>query len=296
MEFKIITDLSALPQIIETNAEELKTWLTEKMEHYNALVVTPDTIRAARDDKAALNKLRSALEERRKEVKRQCMAPYEAFEQKYKELLALIDAPIASIDSQVKSFEEQELQEKYKKIRLYFDEITKDIDFRIDLDRVVDPKWRNKTNSIEKICRKLFDDVERIKADRRELVEYYTGSPHYTAIMDCYMQGYDKACALAYAAALIQQEQRQRALQPPVSEPEARARAEQVSPNAPQTAQRSADITQYPEDVPLPEQVPPAPDQPRITGMFRVTGTKSQIIALRDFMRQNQIQFEVVKQ
>lgn len=272
MEFKIITDLSVLPQIIETNAEELKAWLGEKMEHYNALVVTPDTIRAARDDKAALNKLRTALEERRKEVKRQCMAPYDAFEQKYKELLALIDAPIASIDSQVRAFEEQEQQEKYRKIRQYFEEITKELDFRIDLDRILDPKWKNKTNSIEKICRKLFDDVERIRADRRELVEYYTDSPHYTTVMDCYMQGYDKACALAYAAALIQQEQReqaQRALQQPVSEPEARARAEQV---------------------------PPAQDEPRITGMFRVTGTKSQIIALRDFMRQNQIQFEVVKQ
>ena len=242
------------------------------MEHYNALVVTPDTIRAARDDKAALNKLRTALEERRKEVKRQCMAPYEAFEQKYKELLALIDAPIASIDSQVRAFEEQEQQEKYGKIRQYFEEITKELDFRIDLDRILDPKWKNKTNSIEKICRKLFDDVERIRADRRELVEYYTDSPHYTAVMDCYMQGYDKACALAYAAALIQQE--------------ARARAEQDAAAVP--------------DRPAPEppvQNPVQPqNEPKIIGMFRVTGTRSQIIALRDFMRQNQIQFEVVKQ
>ncbi len=272
MEFKIITDLSVLPQIIETNAKELKEWLTDKMDHYNALVVTPDTIRAARDDKAALNKLRTALEERRKEVKRQCMAPYEAFEQKYKELLALIDAPIASIDTQVRAFEEQEQQEKYGKIRQYFEEITKELDFRIDLDRILDPKWKNKTNSIEKICRKLFDDVERIRADRRELVEYYTDSPHYTAVMDCYMQGYDKACALAYAAALIQQE--------------ARARAEQDAAAVP--------------DRPAPEppvQNPVQPqNEPKITGMFRVTGTRSQIIALRDFMRKNQITFEIVKE
>ena len=120
MEFKIITDLSVLPQVIETNSEELKAWLTEKVKSYNALVVTPDTIKAAKDDKAALNKLRTALEERRKEVKKQCMAPYEDFERKYKELLALIDAPIASIDTQIKALDEQEQQEKYNRLKDYF--------------------------------------------------------------------------------------------------------------------------------------------------------------------------------
>ena len=84
MEFKIITDLSVLPQVIETNGEELKAWLTEKVQSYKSIVVTPETIKAAKDDKAKLTKLRTALEERRKEVKRQCMAPYEDFERKYK--------------------------------------------------------------------------------------------------------------------------------------------------------------------------------------------------------------------
>ena len=70
MEFKIITDLSVLPQVIETNGEELKAWLSEKLTQYNDIVVTPETIKAAKDDKAKLTKLRTALEERRKEVKR----------------------------------------------------------------------------------------------------------------------------------------------------------------------------------------------------------------------------------
>jgi hypothetical protein len=282
MEFKIITDLSVLPQVIETNGEELKAWLSEKLTQYNDIVVTPETIKAAKDDKAKLTKLRAALEERRKEVKRQCMAPYEDFERKYKELLALIDEPIGKIDTQIKALDEQEQQEKFTKIGQYFQEITKDLGFSLVLDKIIDPKWRNKTNPIEKICNALFERVEGIRADYAELQEYYSDSPHYTAIMNTYMQGYDKACALAYAAALIQQEQRrqeaQRAAQQPVSEPE---------PTPP------------PEYEPTPE--PPVQESvqpqnaPLITGTFRVTGTKAQIIALRNFMRTNQIQFEIVK-
>ena len=63
MEFKIITDLSALPQVIETNGEELKAWLTDKVQAYKAIVVTPDTVREAKEDKAKLTKLRAALED-----------------------------------------------------------------------------------------------------------------------------------------------------------------------------------------------------------------------------------------
>ena len=137
-----------------------------------------------------------------------------------------------------------------------------------------------KEDALEK---EIWDTLCRIKADVEELNSYYTGSPHYTAIMNTYVQGYDKACALAYAAALIQQEQRrqeaQRAAQQPVREPE---------PTPPPVY----DPTPEP---PVQQPVQPQ-NEPRITGVFRVTGTKQQIIALRDFMRTNQITFEIVKE
>lgn len=272
-----------LPEIIENNGEEVKAWLSEVMQKYDGLVVTPESIKSAKEDKAKLNKLRTALEDRRKEVKRDYLAPYMAFEEKYKELLALIDKPIASIDTQIKALDEQEQQEKYTRIGQYFQEITKDLGFSLVLDKIIDPKWRNKTNPIEKVCNALLARVEDIRADYAELQEYYSDSPHYTAIMNTYMQGYDKACALAYAAALIQQEQRrqeaQRAAQQPVREPE---------PTPPPAYEPTP-------EPPVQEPVQPQ-NEPHITGVFRVTGTKQQIIALRDFMRANQIEFQIVKE
>ncbi len=282
MEFKIITDLSALPQVIETNGEELKAWLTEKVQSYNSIVVTPETIKAAKDDKAKLTKLRAALEERRKEVKRQCMAPYEDFERKYKELLALIDEPIGKIDTQIKALDEQEQQEKYNRLNGYFDNCmvsSLDVPIDVNFDRILNPKWKNKTMKEDALEKEIWDTLCRIKADVEELNSYYTGSPHYTAIMNTYVQGYDKACALAYAAALIQQEQRrqeaQRAAQAPVPTP--------------------PPVYEPTPEPPVQQPVQPQ-NEPRITGVFRVTGTKQQIIALRDFMRENQITFEIVKE
>lgn len=265
-----------LPEIIENNGDEVKAWLAEKMESYSGIVVTPDTIRAAKDDKAALNKLRAALEERRKEVKRDYLAPYQRFEEIYKELIALIDAPISSIDKQIKAFEEQELSEKYARIESYFNDCMAssiNVPIEVDFDRILNPKWKNKTMKESALQQEIYDTLCRIRDDVQELHDYYAESPHFTAIMNCYMQGYDKGCALAYAAALVQQEQRrqeqeaQRSAQQPVREPE----------------QPVYELSEEEQ-----EQL--------ITGTFRVTGTRAQIIALRDFMRNQKITFELVKE
>ena len=103
MEFIMSTDLTtALPKEIGFNFEELKAELAEKLDYYNNLVVTEDTIKEGKAEKAKLNKLREAVESKRKEIKKECMAPYTDFEAKVKELVAMIDAPVAAIDGQLK--------------------------------------------------------------------------------------------------------------------------------------------------------------------------------------------------
>lgn len=107
MEFVMSTDLNtALPKEIGFNFEELKAELSERLEYYNGLVVTETTIKEGKAERAKLSKLREAVEAKRKEVKRECMAPYTDFERKVKELVTIIDAPIAAIDGQIKAFDD----------------------------------------------------------------------------------------------------------------------------------------------------------------------------------------------
>lgn len=54
-----------LPEKILFNYEELKRELTEKVSHYETLVYTDDQIKEAKADKAALNKLKKALNDER---------------------------------------------------------------------------------------------------------------------------------------------------------------------------------------------------------------------------------------
>ena len=97
---------------IDWNYEEIKAEIAERMEYYSSLVYTEEQIKAAKTDRATLRKFIDALEARRKEIKAQCLEPYNAFEKQIKEVIALVNTPVALIDGQVKNFEDQKKAEK----------------------------------------------------------------------------------------------------------------------------------------------------------------------------------------
>lgn len=208
LEMKMTTDLqTALPAAIDFNFEELKAELTERLHHYNNLVVTEDAIKEAKADLANLRKLRDAIDTRRKEVKKQCMAPYDAFDKQVKELTSLIDAPVAAINGQVKTFEEQEKQKKYEEITATYDELVPDA-FKeiIPLQRILDQTWLNKTTSMKKIAEAIETRVSRTKVDLA-LIE--GANPKYmAAVRTKYIETLDVTTAMDYQDELAAAEER----------------------------------------------------------------------------------------
>lgn len=111
----------SFPEKIEFNFDELKNELQLRTEQYANLVYTEDQIKEAKTDRATLRKLVDALETERKRQKKECLKPYEEFEAKVKELVALVNKPVALIDSQVKAYEEKQKEEKRLKITELFE-------------------------------------------------------------------------------------------------------------------------------------------------------------------------------
>lgn len=151
MEFVMGNSLEAMPKTIDFNFEELKTQLASSLELYTGLVVTEDGIKSAKDDRAKLNKLREALETKRKEVKKECMAPYTDFEGKVKELVALIDQPIAAIDGQLKAYEEQRRAAKRADILAIYEETVGELRSLLPFEKLWKDGWYNTGVSMKKI-------------------------------------------------------------------------------------------------------------------------------------------------
>lgn len=198
MEMRMITDLNtALPAEIVFNFEELEAELKGRLHHYKTLVVTEDAIQEGKADLASLRKLREAIETRRKEVKKLCAQPYNAFEAKVKKLVTLIDEPITVIDNQVKEFARMEQQKKREEIEASYEELVPEsIRDIIPLERILDPKWLNKTTTMKAVNEAIEALVKRTNVD---MILIASVDPEYMAgVRAKYAETLDITAAMEY--------------------------------------------------------------------------------------------------
>ena len=234
LEFVMQTDLAtALPAVLEFNFEDLKKALAERMELYRGLVVTEDGIKAAKQDRADLNKLREAVEAKRKEVKKACMAPYTEFEGRVKELVQLVDAPIAAIDGQLKEYEEKRRAEKRAEIAAIYEETVGELKGILPFERLWRDEWYNTAWSMKKIREaivaaegKTASDLEVLSTVESEFAE---------AVRLKYLEALDLNAALAERARL-----QERAAKLREYEEQRRRAAEAEAANVPETERAEA--------------------------------------------------------
>lgn len=167
-----------------SNFDELKEALSAYLEEYRGASFTEESRGFAKAAVADLRKLKKAVNDRKIEVKKQYMHPYEEFEMKTKELLALIDGPIALIDSQVKEFDASRIEERRRLIRSIYGEKAGDLEGYAPLSRIYSGKWENSSMSAKKIGEEMEQallgirmDVESLKLMRVEpdIIDYALG-------------------------------------------------------------------------------------------------------------------------
>lgn len=150
---------------IITNTEELKTQLALKMSEYENAVFTEESKQIAKAELAGLRKLREAVEKRRKEIKAQCMAPYNDFEREVKELTAIIDKPIQLIDEQLKEMEAVRIQKRRADVKVLYEEVVEEFSEYLPLKDIYDKKWDLAGTTLKKIREELEQLVTKVLSE-----------------------------------------------------------------------------------------------------------------------------------
>ncbi len=153
---------------IEFNFEELKSRLVDEMKYYKGLIFSEDTKKEAKETVADLRKLKKDIRDKRIEVKKSFMHPYDEFEAQVKELDKLIDEPIAFINEQVEEFERKRVEERKKLIfEIYTGIIAEHETVRdyLPLQRIYDSKWENSTTTKKAIKEAITGHVEHVEKD-----------------------------------------------------------------------------------------------------------------------------------
>jgi len=271
MEFKVI---EKVPGKLVINYEELKAALSVELEKYKGLVVTENQITEAKSTRAKLNKVKAAIEDRRKELKKEYLKPYEIVEKQAKELVDMIDEASSNIANQIKEFEEKEKEAKKIEIanlwvKLGYNKIT--------VDKIWNEKWLNKTFALSKIKEEMQAQIDDIEGDLNAIKE---------------LCGEDKQKCLTLQSKYLRTLDFQQVLSEYNAETEAAKKiiAEEKAVKAEQEP-----ITVVSEEPQEEVEVQTEVQEAIYEIKFAVIGTEKQIKALSQFMFDNNIKFEILK-
>lgn len=151
--------------VIEQQLLSVKSAIEQRTQTALAMACTEDTVKEIKKERAALNAEFKALEDRRKNVKAQVMAPYEAFEAVYKECASDIykDAD-AKLKQRIDDVERTLKQEKANQVTAYFNEYRDSLG--LDFVSFSDAKIAVTLGvSMKKLKEAAKDFLDRVKSD-----------------------------------------------------------------------------------------------------------------------------------
>lgn len=204
-----------LPEAINFNFEELKTAITEKSEQYAKIVYTDDNIKAAKEDRADLNRLKKALNDERIRRQKEYMKPFDNFKAKIDEIMAIIDKPVLAIDKQIKEFEAIKQDEK----KMNIEEMFKNMLFPewMTVDQIWNQKWLNASTSMTAIESELLSFKNEVIRNCQTLA---TLPMHSHEAVITYQKTLDMAQALDKVHELIELEEAKKKMLAKEAEPD----------------------------------------------------------------------------
>ena len=262
--------------VIEQQLAQIKEQVTERVETVTSLVVTEDTVKAVKKARAELGAEFKSWEEKRKEVKKAVITPYEKFEEVYNDCISnsyktadkLLKQRIDEVENELKA-------KKAAEVQSYFEEYleSKNIDFITYEQAGINVTLSASLKSLKEQAKAFID---RIESDLK-LIETFTDLK--AEILVEYKKSLNVSDAITGVKARAKAVQEEQARQ----EAEAEKRAAE--------AQRVEAIkAAAPEVIAAPAEV--QPEEPKLTLRFTVKATKTKLRELKKFLDERKYEYE----
>jgi len=156
------------PEITVANEDELANAIKQYAKKYDGLVVTEETLADSKKARADLNKLSKALNDRRKEIKRNYNAPLKEFETKIKQWDSNLHNAMDGIDVGIHEMEEQQKADRIKKVQETIAEMAPN--YGVDVSEIeIKTGWLTKSISKKKLLDEIAGEMKFAK-DHHEKV------------------------------------------------------------------------------------------------------------------------------
>lgn len=266
--------------VIEQQLARIKQQVAERVETVTSLVVTEDTVKAVKKARAELGAEFKSWEEKRKEVKKAVITPYEKFEEVYNDCISnsyktadkLLKQRIDEVENELKA-------KKAAEVQSYFEEYlaSKSIDFITYEQAGINVTLSASLKGLKEQAKAFID---RIESDLK-LIETFTDLK--AEILVEYKKSLNVSDAITGVKARAKAVQEEQARQ--------EAEAEKRAAEAQRVEAIKAAIPEAPAAVEAPTEQTAAPEK-KFCIRFTVKGTKEQLIALKKFLNEGEYEYE----
>lgn len=261
--------------VLTTNAQEILDQVKEMLPRYKAENYTEANLEEAKADKATLNKLKKALNDERIRLEKEFMVPFVTFKELVNAACDEIGKGVAAIDEVVKAVDIKAKAERQAMI----DELWKALNWNvIPLAGVQRPAWMVKATSRKAIASEMKEITTNIDSDIA-LLKDLSHPDDFEAVRLRYVQTLNAQEATRFAVTLKTIRNEAAAT---------KAAAESVPAAIPPVPTAATPVEYHP--------VGAISSDPLIQKVLKVEGTKAQLLALAQYIKDAGMKFWRVEQ
>ena len=274
MEENKLNDLVIVEQlpIIKQQLQVISDEVDKEIEYAMSLECNDDSVKEIKNARARLNKIKTSMECKRKQVKNAVLTPYQEFETIYNELVKdKLSNADTTLKEKIDSVENQLKQEKEDELRTFAEQwfVSKNIGdivtFKdIGLNITLSSSMKSLKEQIVDFCEKVFNDLKLI-----ELEEY----------SDEILLEYKK-CKGNFAQCKINVIERHRQLEELQKQQELKQEQDK----------QEEKVIEKVDEIVAPKEI--IADDELITVSFKVTGTKEQIKKIKELIIEIGVEYE----
>lgn len=280
---KEIIVVKQLPVIVE-QLQTIKADVTERTSKAKSLVCTEDTVKEIKVIRAELNKEFKEWEERRKEVKKAIISPYEQFEMIYKECVTdIFKEADEQLKTKIDSVENELKENKAAEVKTYFAEYlaSKEIDFvtfeNANITVTLSASMKSLKAKAKEFIDRISDDLSLIDVQEHkdEVLFHYKKVDGFSFL--------NASKSITFVAEKYKAIELEKA-----KEEERKAKIE-----AEQKAAEKVDTVVETLTPPTAEPIaPPIEEEPILTTQFKVRATKTKLRELKEFLNKGGYDYE----
>lgn len=272
IDINSLVTIETMPKIFE-QLDKIGEFIKESLDGVNELTCTEENKQLVKNKRTEINNTLKMLEDRRKDIKKQILSPYDLFNEKYENVIKgqLVNAS-ETLSNKIDAIEREQKQLKEDELRVFASEhfiannIQDIVTFEnIGLNITLSASIKSLKEEIVDFCKKIADDLDTILLEEKHneiLVEY-------------------KKC-LDYAQAKKIVLEREKAIK------EIDEKSQNIINNKEQQFEISTKIDELTQDemiITAPKEITKEIDPNElILVSFSVTGTQEQLKQLKEFM------------